>query len=230
MSIQLVVLAGGKGTRLGTVSEIVPKSLISVANKPFVEYQLSLFRGWDVHSIHFCLGYLGEKVIEFLEMSKFGIKTSFSLDGEILRGTGGAIIHAWDQIEDEFAVIYGDSYLPFNFSDALVDFRSSKESLMCVTSSPYLDCPNNVNVEEGFVTEYSKTDSPNEFHLIDYGLIFFHKEQLSKFRHKEKLDLSEILNNLVENNLLRGRRLQDRFYEVGTKNGIVRLEEFLSTI
>lgn len=230
MSIQLVVIAGGKGTRLGNVSKTLPKSLIPVANKPFLDHQLSLIRRWGVDRILFCLGHLGNEIRDFLSRYESNLEFNISFEGETPKGTGGALLNAWEKLEEQFAVVYGDSYLLLDFEEAFEDFKSSKESLMCVARSPYFDCPNNVNVESGFISQYSKATIKSEFRYLDYGLIFFKKFELEKFKSRVSFDLSEILELLIKNRSLRARVLEDEFYEVGTERGIKRLEEFLSKV
>ena len=83
MSIPVVILAGGKATRLRPLSTNVPKSLIPIYEKPFIFYQLELLRKNKINKVHVCLGYLGEMVEEVINESLFAkkMRITFSYDG-----------------------------------------------------------------------------------------------------------------------------------------------------
>src|ERR1700726_900608 len=85
------ILAGGLATRMRPVTERIPKALIQVAGRPFVEHQLRLLQREGVRKIVLCVGYLGEMIeVVIGDGSRFGISVSYSFDGERLLGTGGA--------------------------------------------------------------------------------------------------------------------------------------------
>src|SRR5690242_450591 len=91
----LALLAGGMATRLGAMTERVPKSLIEVAGEPFVAHQLRLVAAQGIRDVVICCGHLGGMLVDFVgDGSRFGCRVKYSFDGPPLLGTGGAILKA----------------------------------------------------------------------------------------------------------------------------------------
>jgi len=110
MSFPVVILAGGLATRLRPLTEKIPKALVEVAGRPFLEHQLDLLKQNSIAEVILCLGYLGEMIEQrYGDGEAFGVRIRYSFDGPILLGTGGAIKRASALLLDAFFVLYGDS-------------------------------------------------------------------------------------------------------------------------
>src|SRR5471030_927198 len=100
--IPVAILAGGIATRLRPMTETIPKSLIAVADEPFISHQLRLLRREKVEKVVLCIGHLGEAIRAFVGDGRaFGIDVCYSLEGEHLLGTGGALRRALPLLGDE---------------------------------------------------------------------------------------------------------------------------------
>ena len=114
--LPVAILAGGLATRLRPLTEKVPKVLIPVAGRPFLDHQLELLRAQGIRRVVLCLGHLGEMVErEFGDGTALGVSLDYSFDGPVLLGTGGAIRQALPKLGESFFVLYGDSYLTTPF-------------------------------------------------------------------------------------------------------------------
>ena len=114
--LPIAILAGGYATRLGSLTKELPKCLIEINGRPFVDWQLDLFLNYGYSEFVFCVSYKSNLVQEYLgDGSDRGISIQYSLDGETQLGTGGAILNALPKLGKVFGVIYGDSYLPINY-------------------------------------------------------------------------------------------------------------------
>src|SRR5579863_6930383 len=88
----VAVLAGGLATRLRPLTEQVPKSMLEVADEPFIAHQLRLLRREGVSRVVLCVGYLWEQIETFVgDGSRFGLSVVYAVDGPRLLGTGGAL-------------------------------------------------------------------------------------------------------------------------------------------
>src|SRR3954465_3152378 len=88
----VAILAGGLATRLGPVTEKIPKALLSVAGQPFLAHQLQLLSKAGLRRVVVCVGHHGEMIEEeFGDGSGFGVEVHYSFDGPELLGTGGAL-------------------------------------------------------------------------------------------------------------------------------------------
>ena len=115
--LPVAILAGGLATRLRPITETVPKALVEVAGEPFIFRQLDYLRNQGIRRVVLCLGYLGEMIQEIVgDGSKFELDISYSHDGPVLLGTGGAIKQALPLLGEQFFVLYGDSFLPVDFA------------------------------------------------------------------------------------------------------------------
>ena len=109
--MQVLILAGGLGTRLRGVVEDRPKALAEVAGQPFLAYLLDQLRMQSFHDVVLCVGHLGEQIQErFGDGSRWGLSIRYAWEQELL-GTAGALKNAQPLIEGPFLALNGDSYL-----------------------------------------------------------------------------------------------------------------------
>src|SRR5213594_2682714 len=130
----VLILAGGKATRLRPLTDEIPKALVDVAGQPFLWHQLELLKRNGVRRVVLAVGYLGERIQErFGDGSELGIDLRYSFDGPVLLGTAGAIRQALHLLPDKFFVLYGDSYLTCDYRAVEDTFRrSGRRGLMTV--------------------------------------------------------------------------------------------------
>jgi N-acetyl-alpha-D-muramate 1-phosphate uridylyltransferase len=229
--MQTVILAGGLGTRIRSVAPDIPKSLIAVDGRPFIDHQFDLLRGFGFTRILLCIGHLGEMIVDHVgDGSAFGMEVGYSRDDtDRLLGTGGAIIRALPLLKDEFMVLYGDSYLPFDFSAASRAFRESgRDAMMTVFRNGGRWDSSNVRIEGNRVDFYSKSAKDDQADYIDYGSTFYLRSVFeSRANSALPLDLSVIQESLVREGSLGAYEVFERFYEIGKPEGISELEAFL---
>jgi NDP-sugar pyrophosphorylase family protein len=113
--IAVAILCGGLGSRLRPLTADRPKSLVEVCGKPFIFWQLDLLRKAGLGDIVLCIGHMGEMIRDAV-----GDRVRYSSDSNL--GTGGAIRNALPILGNEFAVIYGDSYLECDYQ-VFIDTR-----------------------------------------------------------------------------------------------------------
>ncbi len=117
--MQCIVLAGGLGRRMLPQTETLPKSLLPVAGRPFVDWQLAWLAAEGVDDVVMSIGYRGDTIRRHLgNGSRFGLRVSYVDEGNVPLGTGGALRLVIDQAlaDPTFFVLYGDSYLPIRLS------------------------------------------------------------------------------------------------------------------
>ena len=99
----VVVLGGGLGTRVASITNQMPKALIPIQGEPFISHQLKLLSSAGFKEVVMCVGYLGEKIVDFVkDGSQFDLKVSYQFDGDRLLGTGGAIKSVLSVLPDHF--------------------------------------------------------------------------------------------------------------------------------
>lgn len=226
--LPVAILAGGLATRLGSLTEKNPKSLIPIAGEPFIAHQLRLLRRNGIQHVILCVGHLGEMIESVVnDGSAFGMKVEYSYDGAKLLGTAGAVRGALSKLGENFFVLYGDSYLPCDYSGIEREFlHSSKRGLMTVFRNEGQWDTSNVEFEDGKILAYSKQDRTPRMKYIDYGLGVFECED---FNRTTASDLADVYSGLLREDQLAGFEVRERFYEVGSPAGIQELESLLAS-
>ena len=225
--LPVAILAGGLATRLGPLTEKVPKSLILIHGEPFVAHQLRLLQGRGIRRVILCVGHLGEQIERVVGNGRaFGIEVTYSFDGPTLLGTAGAIRTALPNLGESFFVIYGDSYLACDYGAIEQEFlRSRKLGLMTVFRNEGRWDTSNVEFEEGRILEYSKKNRTPRMRYIDYGLGVF---QAEAFARTGATDLADVYAALLQAGELAAIEVTERFYEIGSPTGLQEMKTFLT--
>lgn len=113
--MKAVILAGGKGTRLGKLTLNMPKALVKIGGKPILEHQLALLRENGVKEVWMLLGYLGEEIKKFLLKGKWGVQIRYC-EEKIPLGTAGALGQLEKEIKEDFLVLSGDVVVNFDIA------------------------------------------------------------------------------------------------------------------
>ena len=230
MNPPIAILAGGLATRLRPITESVPKVLVPVRGEPFAVHLLRLLARNGFGKVCFLVGHRGEEVVSALgDGSRFGLDLSYVFDGPLLRGTGGAIAHALPTLGPEFGVIYGDSWLDFDYRAAIARFRAdARPALMTVYRNHGKWDTSNVEFEGGEIVAYSKSALTPRMTHIDYGFGLFRSQVFADIPLDRPTDLAVIYEDLATRRQLAAHEVDVRFYEIGSHSGLAELETHLS--
>ena len=225
----IAILAGGQATRMRPITERIPKALIEVAGRPFVDHQLDLLQRNGYRNVVFSIGYLGEMLKSHVGGGeRWGMNIRYVEDGPVLLGTGGALRKAAPLLGDTFAVLYGDSYLPTDFARVEQAFAASgKAALMSVFRNRNNLDRSNVVFRDGMVVEYDKQRPSASMEYIDYGLSVLRRSTFENYPDGQPFDLATVLTALSRAGQLAGIEVTERFYEIGSAAGLAEAEEFL---
>ena len=227
----VAILAGGLATRLRPLTEKIPKVLLEVAGRPFLEHQIEYLRTQKIRRVVLCVGFLGDMIRErYGTGAALGVELQYSFDGSVLLGTGGAIRQALPALSDSFFVLYGDSYLLIDYADVAKSFaHSGRRALMTVFPNQDRWDTSNVWFEHGEIKKYDKKNRLPEMRHIDYGLSLFSSSVFTEYPAGAVLDLSDIQRDLARRGELAGYLAPIRFYEIGSPSGLRELDSVLSS-
>jgi MurNAc alpha-1-phosphate uridylyltransferase len=233
--VQVVILAGGLGSRMRTYAPEIPKCLIEVAGRPFAHLQLNWLSAQGVSQVLYSIGYLGDQVRSFVgDGSQWNLDVHYVDDGPDLRGTAGALRLALDLelLDDRFLVLYGDSYLAVNLSQVdLAHQRGGFPALMTVFRNDGRWEESNAAFDGTLVTRYEKhaADPSPEMHFVDYGLSVMSRSLIEQqIPANTASDLEPLFGMLSLQGQLGGFEVHQRFYEIGSPEGLRDLELLLS--
>ncbi len=216
---QVVVFAGGKGTRLG---KNTAKCLVEVAGEPIINYIIREFLNQNVNKIHMCLGHYSEEVIEHL--NSLNINYTYSLDPSLNCGTWAALNNAVSQLDDEFFVTYGDSVAFCDLEFMYWQFIESKQKSM-MSVSDYNSTHSNVEINISNDKSNSKTNSINgksKPNFVEHGVSIFSKKILTEDSEKPFFNFSDyFLNNLYD----KVHYANANYYQINTPEDLRKVNE-----
>ncbi len=220
---------GGKATRIRPISLNIPKSLVKINHKPFIYYQLKFLEKNKIQKVVICLGYKGKMIENYINSQKFKMKIIFSYDGKLLLGTGGAIKKALNYLDESFFILYGDSFVRINLKILQKYFLKFKKiGLMTIYKNlNKYDNSNVGKVKNKYFYDKNKKNKKLKYNFIDYGINLLHKKAFFYFKNKKKFDLSEVFYLLSKKESLVYKEVNNRFYEIGSFEGINELKNFL---
>jgi MurNAc alpha-1-phosphate uridylyltransferase len=230
--LPVAILTGGLATRLQPITLTIPKSLVKVAGKPFIFYQLKYLRQQGIKKVILCTGHLGQMIKSYVgDGSRFNLKILYSSDGNKLLGTGGAIKKALPLLGDKFFVLYGDTFLPIKFNNVEKTFLLCKKlCLMTILKNQGKWDRSNVLFKKNLLVKYNKKKPSAKMEYIDYGLSILSASIFDAYSNKKRFDLSSIFETLSAKRQIKGFEVYERFYEIGTLKSIKETEKYLNKL
>lgn len=226
-----VVLTGGLGTRLREVTgAAVPKVLVPVGGRPFIDYKLAGLAAEGVEEAVLLVGTLAEQVEAHVgDGTQLGLRVRYVQDGPRLLGTGGAIAAALPELPEAFWVTYGDTFLQLDLAAAERAFTDSGcTALMTVLHNRDRWEPSNVRVDAGRVVSYAKGAPPGTHEHIDYGIVAIGQEAFAGRRPGDVFDLGEVFRALAERRDLAAFEVTEPFHDVGTVEALRATEAYFA--
>jgi NDP-sugar pyrophosphorylase family protein len=228
--VPVALLAGGLATRLRPMTHKVPKCLVEVAGRPFLDHQLDLLRRNGIRRVVLCLGHLGEQVTAHVgDGSRVGLDIRCSFDGNQLLGTGGALRRALPLLGDLCWILYGDSYLDIDYRAVFASFvRHRALGLMTVLGNNNQWDKSNVVFRDGQLLRYDKRRQTPDMTHIDYGATLLRASALVRLPEDRPSDLADLFTSMVEEGAMVGHEVTQRFYEIGSPQGLAETAEYLA--
>jgi MurNAc alpha-1-phosphate uridylyltransferase len=240
--VQAVVLAGGLATRMLPRTLTVPKSMLEVAGRPFVDWQLERLAASGFGEVVMCIAHLGEQIRSHVgDGASFGIKVAWAEEGPALLGTAGALRAALPLLAEEFLVTYGDSYLPFDYGEPLRMLRGHADcdGVMAIFKNAGKWDVSNVKSDGAWVLSYEKGGglSDSTFDHIDYGATALRRSVIAELPPADTggapsakvlpRGLDALQQGLAERKRLRACVARARFFEIGSPEGLAELDRYL---
>jgi len=224
---------GGLGTRLKEYTKQCPKSLVQVALRPFFDYELELLKKWGFRRFLFLIGYQADMISEYYgDGSKFGVEITYCMDGEKLLGTGGAVRRAMPYLDEDFLLIYGDSFMDINYEETVYRYFAGKETghraIMTVLHNGDRFDKSNVIVKDNEIVLYDKHNTTPEMDYIDYGACMYERSLFEDYPLDEAFDIAVIQNKLSLAGQLACHVVTKRFYEIGSPESLKEFTEYVT--
>jgi NDP-sugar pyrophosphorylase family protein len=227
-STPVLILAGGRATRLGDVAKEIPKALVPIAGRPFLDHQFAGLVEQGVRDVVMCVGHFADQISEYVgDGTRFGLRVRYSNDGATPLGTGGAVRRALPLVGDGCFVLYGDSLLDADYARVLAALPWDALGVMTVFRNENSFDRSNVVWRNGQLLRYSKLAPTPDMTHIDYGLSVLRRSAIERIPAGQPSDLAELYSALVADRRMTGYEVTKRFYEIGSPAGLREAEEFV---
>lgn len=235
--MQAVIMAGGKGTRLASVTKDVPKPMVPINGKPLLEYQIENLKQSGVDNAILVVGYLGDVIKDYFgDGEKFGVKISYYTE-IIPFGTAGALAELKDKLEENFILLFGDLFINVNFS-RFIQFHTDKNALVTLfahpNSHPY-DSDIVIVDKAGRVTgwSYKNTERSNDYpNLTNAGLYVMNRNIADRVQTVQgnkgtnKVDLEkDIITQMIETGKIYAYHSTEYVKDIGTPERLKKAEQ-----
>jgi NDP-sugar pyrophosphorylase family protein len=236
---QAIILAGGRGERLRPITDNIPKVMIEINDKPFLQYQIEYLSQFGINDIILSVGYLWDNIQNHFGNGKdFDVNIKYSVEDNFL-GTGGAIKLAQKLLGEIFFILNGDTYLPINYSDFESYYLSSLEKNIDIVGTLAIytnldrDMKHNVQLDpQNYILRYNKVIESHEMNGVDAGVTIFNCKifdcipDINKDQAKISFE-NDIWPNLIQARRLIGYKTHSRFYDIGTPERLDLISEVL---
>lgn len=162
--MKVVIMAGGKGTRIAQVNATVPKPMIPIDGKPILEYQMESLKKQGYTDIILIVGHMGDVIQKYFDDgSRFGVKISYIVEEQPL-GTAGALFFLKDVIQEDFLLLNGDIIFDVDIQKFL-EYHHKQGTIATI-----LTHPNSHPYDSGIIIADEKNRVTNWLHKEDERL------------------------------------------------------------
>ena len=212
-AVTVAILAGGLGTRLGSIAREVPKPMVEVAGKPFLEHVIDSFATRGLRDFVLLTGHLGE-VIEahFGDGSRFNVRIAYSRETQPI-GTGGALREARSLLSARFLLTYGDVLRRFDYDRFVANHIGA-----CLAVYPRL-AEGNTALSDGVVTRFDK--SAPELPFVDAGFCVMPASVIDLIPREGPASFEQtVFPQLAQRRELAAEVVNYDFVEIGTPDAL----------
>jgi histidinol-phosphate phosphatase family protein len=232
--MQLVIIAGGKGTRLLGLTGGLPKPMVDMGGKPLLEHQIDLARRYGIEDILVLTGFGAESIENY-----FGRSVQYHREKQAL-GTGGALLEAFEALPDTFVVMYGDTMLNVALDRFIAFHQSDSAATLFLHPNDHPQDSDLVELNEAneVVAIHAYPHPPDRYlpNLVNAALYVFSKSALARLRedwlrNPVSLDVCRNLfpQMLTQGLKLRGYRSREYIKDAGTPERLLKVRQHYET-
>lgn len=225
---QAVVLVGGRGTRLGALTDEMPKPLLNVAGKPFLGYLLKSLLRQGFNDILLLAGYQGAIIEDFCRQNSSDKFTLRCVIEESLLGTGGALKNASEFLSEEFILMNGDTLFDINVNDLLVPSLSNSLARLALRSVPDSKRYGRIQLDGAQISAIQEKGVGGEG-LINGGIYLLSKKAIGLLPAGISSLETDLFPSLISNKKLEGREYQGFFLDIGIPSDFAAAQTLIPT-
>lgn len=211
MKKDLVILCGGKGTRLKSFTKNIPKPLIKINNIPFLDYLINFYQRYQFKKIYLLAGYKAKKIQKIYQDKKFNLIDVEVVVEKKLMGTGGSLLQLKKKIKNDFILINGDSYVDFNFDKFQKLDRNFLGKILISSKKNYKENKKLVGLK---IKKNNSLYFGKNSNYFNAGVYYFKREIFKHINPNSSLE-NDVLPSLINSNKICGSKTSGFFIDIG---------------
>lgn len=211
----VVILVGGKGSRLGNITKNTPKPLIKINNKSFLDFLLLKLISYNFKNIYLLCSFKKEKFFKKYHKRKIHNSKIFCIDEGPPKDTGGSLYKVKKKIKNDFFLLNGDSYFDINLN--LLSFFSRKKVVGTIALTNNFNYKKNKKINNLSLNRYNYLKfSKTKTKFMNGGIYHFNKEIFDYISNKRMSLENDILKKLIYKNKIKGIYFNSSFIDIGS--------------
>lgn len=213
--IDLVILAGGKGSRIKNKLKNSPKPMVKISGKPFLDYLINTYCSYPFNKIYIMCGYRSSKIIQRYHGKIVNFVKIECITEKKPLGTGGCLKLLNKKISKQFVLVNGDTYFDIDYSFFFNKSIQNKNIISLVKNKTYKSNTKLINLE----LKNSKIIFKKKSAYINSGVYFLNTKVLNSLKKIKKTNFSfeiDFLNNQINKKLIYGKKYNNFFIDIGT--------------
>ncbi len=217
---QCLILIGGKGTRLGSLTKSMPKPMLEINGNPFLLYILDMVSRFGFNEIILLASHSNEVISNYFhDLTYKGCDIKIIIEDEPL-GTGGAIINAYQHLDETFFCLNGDSIIEGNWLSIIQNFDKTCDCFVALTRTTNPSRYGSVSLENEIITSFEEKDIYSQSGFINGGIYIFRKKIFEGYQKKYISLENTILPKLVDKGKVKGKYIDGYFLDIGTPSSL----------
>ena len=221
--LDLVILAGGRGTRLGSITNKIPKPLVKVNGIHFLRHIINYYSKFNFENIFLIVGYKGKNIKKLFHNKMFNLVKVTCIIEKNRKDTGGALYEVKNKIKNDFITANGDSFIDVN----LQSFFENKHQYS------YLYLSKNFNYKKNKKLTHLNIDKQNfvikstNSQFMNSGVYFFKKNIFKKIYNKKISLENDIIDEMILKKEIKGIITKEKVFDIGLKETFKTVENSL---
>lgn len=214
--LSLVILCGGKGTRLKSYNLKTPKPMVKFGGIHFLKHIINFYSKYPFEEIILLCGFLGRQIIKKFHNKTVNLTKIKCYQEKKLLGTGGALFSVKKYISHDFILINSDTYLEYDLLDFLKSINKDHKMILVKNKNYKINKQlANLGIKK------NKVIFDNKFGYMSAGILFLNKKILNAKLKKKIFSLEEeIISKLISNNKIKGYFSKNFFIDYGTPKNL----------
>lgn len=221
-----VIMAGGKGTRIKSLSSDIPKPMVLIKDKPVLQYQIENLYDNGITNIIIVIGHLGHVIKNFFkDGSDFNVSISYIEETSPL-GTAGSLYYLKNIIKDDFILLFGDLLLDINWK-LFIKFHKNSNALITLFAHPNMhpyDSDLLIIKDDGEVSGIDEKGNLRKYYyhnIVNAGIYVISPGVVQSIQNPQKLDLEkDIITPLIAQKKVYAYRSPEFIKDIGTPERI----------